>query len=687
MLMLISSRSGRAGFARLCNGVQALLIAVLLAPIPAGAAPLRETSGAELRALAVHHASLPPAVPIADKALLQRSSRTEVRLAPDGSAIAYLDLEGNSGTLQLYDLASRNTRVLLKNMPRAALSWSRDSRVLFLISPGAITSLDVHAGRATRLGSYDPPLEQQVIALDPALPQHILVDEYDRNTSRSHLWRIAADGAREQLYEGKRLSGIAIDAQGRLAFIKTLDERYNQIVARRDGAGWREIARCRPARTCSLQASSADGSKLFLLGVYNEDRRALLEIDAASGKQRVLHSDPEGVSDLRNVVLAADSRLPLIASYDMPRRRNYGLTPAAQRAVADVGRRFGESNVLITPAAPGKPWLLTESGSQLQYERYWLYDPLKRSFESILPDAASAPRLPPKHAVRFRASDGMLIHGYLTLPSGIAPARLPIVTLLHGGPWARVDNEFQVLPQWLANKGYAVFQPNFRASTGYGDKYMLAAGMDFANGRVLKDMTDGVQWLLANGLGDRRRLAVAGESFGGYAALLALTHAPDMFQFGLAAVPPPDFARTIRLAATQNLAGTDDVPSSVRFGEMGITLADTASIATLSAGSPAANVKKLYKPLVMLAGARDDKVEIAAVSDYAARLQAAGKPVSLLIDPAAGHNPDKPVLREAYMHLLARLLHDYLGGPPPAAPGAELQTYLQRTVKMDKAFP
>src|SRR5262249_25063321 len=151
-------------------------------------------------------------------------------------------------------------------------------------------------------------------------------------------------------------------------------------------------------------------------------------------------------------------------------------------------------------------------GSQLQQDRYWLYDPIKRAAERILDDEQGAQRSSPqyaiKHPISYKASDGMLIHGYLTLPRGTAPHKLPLVTVVHGGPWARVDNDFHWLPQWLANRGYAVFQPNFRASTGYGDKYMLSAHMDFGNGRVQRDISDGVQWLLAHGIGDKNRLAI-----------------------------------------------------------------------------------------------------------------------------------------------------------------------------------
>lgn len=686
---MFSSHTGRAAPARLLLALALAVVVANTAPTAAaaGAPPLHATTGAELRTLAARQAALPPARPIEDDDLQRRPALREVKLAPDGSKVAYLHAGDSTTGMHILDIASHQSRLLLQETPRdAMLAWSRDSRVLFAFSRDGISAIDAKDARTTRIANFDPALERQYIGIDPARPQHILADEYDRSTKLYRVISYAADGKQELLYEGRQLRGITFDAQGRLAFIKTFDKDYNQIISRREGKEWREIARCKPVRTCTPLSASPDGRKLYLIGLYDEDRRALLEIDAASGMRRLVHADRQGISDLRTVTLAPDSNQPLLASYDLPTRRNYALAPSTNRAIIDIDKRFGDANIVITPAAHGQPWLLAESGSQLQQERYWLYDPRQHSFERILADERPQPEFAAKQPVAWRASDGMLLHGYLTLPRGLAPGRLPIVTLVHGGPWSRVDSEFQWLPQWLANQGYAVFQPNFRASTGYGDRYMLAARMDFGNGRVQRDITDGVHWLLANGIGDRQRLAIVGDSFGGYATLLALTHTPDLFQFGLAAVPPPDFARTLCLAVDENKAGTEEFPTRVRFDEMGIRLTEEAAIATLAAGAPAANAGRLRKPLVMLAGARDQMVEIAAVTDYAARLQAAGRPVSLLVDPTEGHNPRKPILRRAYIHLLGRLLHDYLGGQSVAPPPADLRDYLEQNLRLNKAF-
>jgi dipeptidyl aminopeptidase/acylaminoacyl peptidase len=214
---------------------------------------------------------------------------------------------------------------------------------------------------------------------------------------------------------------------------------------------------------------------------------------------------------------------------------------------------------------------------------------------------------------------------------------------------------------------------------------MSAPKSDFGNGRVQADIIEGVRYLLAHGVGDQKRMAVMGDSFGGYATLMALTHTPDLFQFGMASVPPTDFGRTMQAAAAGPAQG-GGAPFSVTLTEAGINLADPAVMKKLADSAPAAQPGNISKPLLILAGGKDRMVDPASVTDYVARLQGLNKPVTLLLDPDEGHNMRKPMLRQAYTHLLLRGLHQYLGGPAPAAPSSELAKYLEQNLKVNTAL-
>ena len=136
----------------------------------------------------------------------------------------------------------------------------------------------------------------------------------------------------------------------------------------------------------------------------------------------------------------------------------------------------------------------------------------------------------------------MRLHGFLVLPPGVDPARAPLLTRVHGGPFNHDGPVFDADAQLLANRGFLVFEPNFRGSTGHGMAYKTAPRGDFGNGRVQRDIVEGTRHLLALGIGDPDRVGLMGASFGGYSTLLGLTFQPELFKVGIAVVPPRTWA-------------------------------------------------------------------------------------------------------------------------------------------------
>jgi dipeptidyl aminopeptidase/acylaminoacyl peptidase len=667
----------------------ALAAAFAFATLPLHAA---QTETRSLKPQLARIAAMPAAPRIADEDFSRRSRLNQVKLSPDGAWLAFFEGTPQSYTLNVLDVRSGQKKPLLTLTTRHELHWSGDSSTIFLDSGDALAALPVGGGASARVAAFDRKAEQQFVAVDPSHPKHALTDGFDRAAKAYRITRVGADGASKLIYEGDRKVGeFLLDTNGDVAFIRTLDKDFSQVVSRKVGGKWLEATRCKRLRACQLVAASSDQRYLTMVVNHQDDRRALVQLDLDKKTTRVLHTDPLAIADLRQAMVSPASGQPLFAVYDLPARRNFGLTEATRRAAADVAKRFPDANVTIGASEMSPRWLLTERSARLAQERFWLYDVATRKIAPVLEaERAAGQALPEdqlahKIPLHYRASDGVLIHGYLTIPPGKQASTLPVMTLVHGGPWGRFDNDYTSLVQLLANRGYAVFQPNFRASTGYGDKYLTAPKADFGNGRVQADIIDGVRWLLAQGVGDKDRLGIMGDSFGGYSVLQALTHTPGMFRFGVATVPPPEFGRTM-VKASAAPDQPDEVPFSVRLVEMGIDLNDAAAMKRIADQSPAANTEKLRRPLLILAGGQDKMVEVATVTDYVARLQGLNKPVTLLLDPDEGHNPRKPMFRAAYSYLLQKMLHEHLGGPAPTAPSTELAGYLQQMVKVNGAM-
>lgn len=289
-------------------------------------------------------------------------------------------------------------------------------------------------------------------------------------------------------------------------------------------------------------------------------------------------------------------------------------------------------------------------------------------------------------AVAWRASDGMRLHGFLWLPPGRDPRTLPLVALVHGGPWNNVGAQTfgRGTAQFLVNRGYAVFEPNFRGSTGYGRLYARSARGDFGNGRVQQDIVEGVRWLLGQGIGDAERVGIVGASFGGYSTLLGVTFQPELFKVGVAIVPPPDFAWDMRWVARSReaLALASHVPFEDWLRMLSLDLDDPVAMGRLHAQSPLANAGHMNRPLLLFAGGEDHRVALRGVLGYAAQLKLGHKDVSLLIDAQAGHTNARPLAQDAQLYLIALMLHRHLGGALPEPPGTALRDYLLHSLRI-----
>jgi dipeptidyl aminopeptidase/acylaminoacyl peptidase len=319
-------------------------------------------------------------------------------------------------------------------------------------------------------------------------------------------------------------------------------------------------------------------------------------------------------------------------------------------ALAQV--RPGEFSVTSRDLAD-ENWIvayLTDDGP-VYYYHYHRPSQAATLFFSNKPELENLP-LAPMQPISYSARDGLTLHGYLTLPVG-GTAPYPTVLLVHGGPWARDTWGYNSQVQWLANRGYAVLQMNFRGSTGYG-KALLNAGNREWGAAMHDDLIDGVNWLIDRGIAEPSRIAIMGGSYGGYATLVGLTFTPETFACGVDIVGPSNLITLIEsvppywkplMAMFQHRVGNLETEA-----------------AFLQSRSPLFFVDRIQKPLLIGQGANDPRVKQAESEQIVEAMRQAGKPVQYALYTDEGHGFARPENRLHFYAIAEAFLAQYLGG-------------------------
>lgn len=255
--------------------------------------------------------------------------------------------------------------------------------------------------------------------------------------------------------------------------------------------------------------------------------------------------------------------------------------------------------------------------------------------------------------ISYQARDGLTIHGYLTTPVGIPAQNLPTVLVVHGGPWVRDTWGYDPEAQWLANRGYAVLQVNYRGSTGYGKDFLNAANRQWA-AAMHDDLIDAVNWLVEQGIADPKKVAIMGGSYGGYATLVGLTFTPDVFAVGVDIVGPSNLMTLLQsippywaplLANMYHRIG--NLETEEEF---------------LKSRSPLFFVDRIQKPLLIGQGANDPRVKQAESEQIVEAMKKAGKPVEYVLYTDEGHGFARPENRLHFYAIAEEFLSKYLGG-------------------------
>jgi dipeptidyl aminopeptidase/acylaminoacyl peptidase len=403
------------------------------------------------------------------------------------------------------------------------------------------------------------------------------------------------------------------------------------------------------------------GQVLYMTDSRGRDTSALTALDLRTGKPSVLAEDPR--TDVAGVLEHPITHTIQAVAFNYTRPQWKVLDPSIQSDLAYL-RTVMEGDLAVTSRTlDDRLWTvaaIVDDGPA----RFYLYNRSERKATLLFTNRKALEGIPlaKMHPEVIASRDGLDLVSYLTLPIGSDTKRtgrpdkpLPMVLVVHGGPWARDTWGLNGEDQWLANRGYAVLSVNFRGSTGFGKRFLNAGNREWA-GKMHDDLIDAVQWAVREGITDKGRVAILGGSYGGYAALVGLTFSPDVFACGVDIVGPSNLVTLL-----------NTIPP---YWEPGIAMFTTrvgdhrteVGRQFLESRSPLTFVERIRRPLLIGQGANDPRVKQSEADQIVAAMQRRGIPVTYVLYPDEGHGFARPENRLSFNAVVEAFLSRHLGG-------------------------
>jgi dipeptidyl aminopeptidase/acylaminoacyl peptidase len=336
--------------------------------------------------------------------------------------------------------------------------------------------------------------------------------------------------------------------------------------------------------------------------------------------------------------------------YDLKQRRVIGpyKNLRQEKIVSKVMKALPKLKVKIVSKDKAKMIYIFQVYSDIQAPEYYLLDIDRISLEffaSQYPELADA-ALSPMERVSYKARDGLDIPAFLTIPNGAPKENLPVIIYPHGGPWVHDEWGFDSVVQFMANRGYAVFQPQFRGSTGYGIEYEEAGYGQWGHA-IQDDITDGVDWLIKEGIADPGRIAIIGMSFGGYAAAMGVAKTPDLYQCAVSINGVLDLKMLIDSAHNMLFETQNRAVWNLRRGAEKV--------------SPYHLRESINAPLLLIHSERDTVVPVKHSKKMYNKLKRLNKPVEYVELPDGEHWLTNEDNRMTVFKALERFLSEHMG--------------------------
>ncbi len=607
-------------------------------------------------------AELPPLIP--REVLFGNPEKTSPTLSPDGSKLAYLAAD-KKNVLQVWvgDVGKDNAAPITEDPKRGIRQyfWAYDSKhLMYLQDAEGDENFHVFAvnvgDKKTRDLTPFKGVRAQGVELDENFPTKMVVSLNKRDKALFDAHEIdIATGAEKLVAENPgAVLGWVVDEKFVVRGATAITKEGGFDVMIRDAADkpWRKVASAENGEQLSAVGFGPTGNDLYLLSNHKANATRLLKLDVATNKETVIAEDKE--YDVSGVLTDHKKRTVLAAAFTRARTEWKVLDDSVAADFKYLAEYRQGDFTIVSRTLDDKTWLVSysiDTGATTfhTYDRPTKKATLLFSTNSKL-EKLTLSKMEP---IEFKAKDGLNIRGYLTKPVGIEAKNLPTVLLVHGGPWARDSWGYNPMVQWLANRGYAVLQLNFRGSTGYGKEFLNAGNKEWA-GKMHQDLLDGVDFVVKQGVTDPKKVAIMGGSYGGYATLVGLAFTPDVFACGVDIVGPSNIISLL------NTIPPYWAPMKAMFNTRVGDLSKDAEM--LKERSPLFKANAITKPLLIGQGKNDPRVKQTESDQIVEEMRKNKKEVAYIVYPDEGHGFARPENRMHFNAVTEEFLAKHLGG-------------------------
>src|SRR5579864_6103332 len=617
--------------------------------------------------------------PIIDRELIFGNPEIAApQLSPDGKYLAFLKPWKDTRNVYVKAVDEPFSAARLLTMeakrPIAGYFWTRDSKyILFVKDNDGDENFNVYAvdPSAKPAAGADAPSSRdmtglkavrvQLVDLPKNDPDTIYIGLNDRDKAWHDLYKLKLSTGEKTLVRKntEKISGWTFDLKGNLRLVGRVADNGDNEILRVDPDKFTKIYSCSVMESCGAVEFTKDGKHVYMETNKGDDVDlvGLALLDPETGKTEMVESDPLKRVDFGGALFSDVTDELILTTYLDDKQRIYFKDKGFEKDYKWLKSQLPEMELALGSHTLDEQTWVVVANSDTEPGITYIFD---RKNHKLIKQFTVREKLPRESLARmepvhYKSSDGLEIPAYLTLPKGVPAKNLPTVIFPHGGPWGRDVWGYNPYAQFFANRGYAVLSPNFRASTGYGKKFLNAGNLQW--GKTMQDdITWGVKYLVDKGISDPKRVGIFGGSYGGYATLAGVAFTPDVY------------AAAVDLFGPSNLITLlDSIPPYwepirktfyVRMGDPNTP----AGKALLKARSPLTSADKIKTPLLIAQGSNDPRVNHAESEQIVIALRDRGFPVEYLLIPDEGHGFARPVNNMASLMATEKFFAKYLGG-------------------------